>query len=91
MFPLIWKHALSCCLTGLQRLDQLAQMESRAGAQGGAAGEGDEAPVEDAIVDTDEEEDMENDDYYQVWGWGTCAWEEASAFSLPGRLRRIIP
>ncbi|KAG1666442.1 hypothetical protein FOA52_015112 [Chlamydomonas sp. UWO 241] len=52
---------------GLHRLDQLAQMEGKAGAAGGpgAAGGDDEPPEDLAPVDTDEEEDMEFDDYYQ--------------------------
>lgn len=48
-------------------MEQLAQLENKAKAQGSAAGGGDEEPAEEiAPVDTDEEEDMEFDDYYQV-------------------------
>ena len=59
---------------GLRRIDQLAQLESKAqGAQGrgtGAAAAEDAQPIEAAPeVDTDDEEDMENDDYYQGQTW----------------------
>lgn len=52
---------------GLKRLEQLAKAET-ADAEGGVEKKDDEeAPVEDeALLDVDEEEDMENDDYYQV-------------------------
>eukprot|EP00955_Chlamydomonas_euryale_P112464 366131-Chlamydomonas_euryale.AAC.15 len=60
-------------VTGLHRLDQLVQLESNAGPPGApgaagatAGGDDDEPPVEDIPMDTDEEEDMEYDDYYQV-------------------------
>ncbi len=53
-------------------------MESKAGAQAKDAADPQDVP-EEGVVDTDEEEDMENDDYYKVGGCvacGKCALDE---------------
>ncbi|GAX83391.1 hypothetical protein CEUSTIGMA_g10816.t1 [Chlamydomonas eustigma] len=54
---------------GINRLEQLAKLESKSETRGGASGSGaagDDAALQDEIpVDTDDEEDQEFDDYYQ--------------------------
>lgn len=53
----------------LKRLEALAALEGKAGARGeGEGGEGDEGEPVEEVVDTDDEEEMEGDDYYQVRG-----------------------
>jgi len=48
----------------LHRLEALAALEGKAGAQGEGEGDGEAEPIEE-VVDTDDEEEMDDDDYYK--------------------------
>lgn len=74
-----------------ERLDALAQLEKAGAGKAGAAGQEEEgeggAEAEEELHDTDEEEDMENDDYYKVRGY---VWVGSGSRLGGRRLRHAV-